>query len=90
MKLQRILLAVLISAILVLSLVSTVYAGDPHTGDVKGRPNQSCEDASTSTTPGNSANALGSAFNPDGISGTHYNETSQYDVACFQNSQPHP
>ena len=56
-----------------------------------GQPNQSCEDAGT--TPGQSANAPGSAFNPDGNAGTHYAgeqqqnsrnsaSVSQYDVAC--------
>lgn len=57
------------------------------------------------TTPGNAVNANGSPFNPNGVSGgvyagnpgtasaTHSNSThavSQYDVACFQNSQTHP
>jgi hypothetical protein len=32
--------------------------------------------------PGNSITAPGSAFNPDGVSGKVYSETSQYDVAC--------
>jgi len=58
-----------------------------------GQPNQSCEDQPSR--PGQSASAPGSAFNPDGIAGTHYagqqpqnsnnpNSVSQYDVACFQ------
>lgn len=61
-----------------------------------GQPNQSCE--TTGTTPGNSANAPGSAFNPDGRAGTQYAgekpqnsrntaSVSQYDVACVH--QPH-
>jgi len=48
--------------------------------------------------PGNAMNAPGSAFNPDGVAGTHYAgeqpqnsknpmSVSQYDVACFQVSQ---
>ena len=56
-------------------------------------------------TPGNAANANGSPFNPNGQAGTvyagnpgtasaeHANSThavSQYDIACFQNSQTHP
>jgi hypothetical protein len=32
--------------------------------------------------PGNSITAPGSAFNPNGVSGGVYSETSQYDVAC--------
>jgi dynein-related subfamily AAA family protein len=57
-----------------------------------GPPSQSCQDLGL-TTPGNSANSPGSPFNepsgsnPGGIGGQHYSETSQYDVACFQQSQ---
>jgi hypothetical protein len=61
-----------------------------------GQPNQSCE--TTGTTPGRSASAPGSAFNPDGKAGTQYAgekpqnsrntaSVSQYDVACA--NQPH-
>ena len=63
-----------------------------------GQPNQSCEDHPSP--PGNSSTAPGSAFNPDGIAGTHYageqpqnsnnpNSVSQYDVACYQMSIHH-
>jgi hypothetical protein len=56
-----------------------------------GQPDASCEDAGTP--PGNSADAPGSAFNPDGNAGSHYAgeqpqnsrntaSVSQYDVAC--------
>lgn len=56
-----------------------------------GQPNKSCE--TTPNTPGNSATAPGSAFNPDGKAGTVYAgeqpqnsrntaSVSQYDVAC--------
>jgi hypothetical protein len=58
-----------------------------------GQPGQSCQQQTS--TPGNSANAPGSAFNPNGVAGTVYagtqpqnsnnpNSVSQYDVACFQ------
>jgi hypothetical protein len=61
-----------------------------------GQPNQSCED--TPNTPGNSAMAPGSAFNPDGTAGTKYAgqqpqnsrnsaSVSQYDVACARPSK---
>jgi len=61
-----------------------------------GQPNQSCEQQPN--TPGRSASARGSAFNPDGIAGTVYageqtqNSTnplsvSQYDVACAKVSR---
>ena len=61
-----------------------------------GQPNVECEDFGTH--PGNSASAPGSPFNEDGVAGTKYAGTqpqnsknphsnSQYDVACFQQSQ---
>ncbi len=60
-----------------------------------GQPNQSCQ--VTTVTPGNAANASGSAFNPNGTAGMVYagqqpqnsnnpNSVSQYDVACYQNT----
>lgn len=72
------------------------FATNPHSGGTKGQPNCSCE--STPSTPGNAAQAPGSAFNPNGNAGTHYAGTqpqnsknpksvAQYDVACFQQSQ---
>jgi hypothetical protein len=78
---------------------STNGAGWDHTNSpahATGQPNQSCE--ATGTTPGKSANAAGSAFNPDGKAGTQYAgekpqnsrntaSVSQYDVACAH--QPH-
>lgn len=59
-----------------------------------GQPGASCE--ATPNQPGNSISAPGSAFNPDGISGTKYageqpqnsinpHSVSQYDVACARN-----
>jgi hypothetical protein len=61
-----------------------------------GPPNQSCQDieATGGTTPGHAASSPGSPFNEPGINspnggigGQHYNETSQYDVACYHVSQ---
>ena len=60
-----------------------------------GLPSQSCQDitAAGGRTPGHAANSPGSPFNepsgnnPGGTGGQHYNETSQYDVACFQVSR---
>ena len=57
------------------------------------KPNQSCQ--SWPSTPGNSTNAPGSAFNTSGTAGGNYagqqpqnsnnpNAVSQYDVACYQ------
>lgn len=82
-------------ALLVLALpLGTAFAASPGT---MGQPNQSCQEQPR--TPGMSASAPGSAFNPDGKAGTVYAGTqpqnsnnpmsvSQYDVACFQVSQP--
>jgi hypothetical protein len=60
-----------------------------------GLPSQSCQDivAAGGTEPGNSPLSPGSPFNEPtstsngGIGGQNYNETSQYDVACYQVSQ---
>ena len=60
-----------------------------------GQPNQTCGSATAPNTPGGSATAPGSAFNPNGKSGTVYAgeqpqnskntaSVSQYDVACFE------
>lgn len=59
-----------------------------------GQPNQSCGSATAPNTPGNAAQAPGSAFNPNGQAGSVYAgeqpqnsrntaSVSQYDVACF-------
>ena len=56
-----------------------------------GPPSQSCQDLGL-TTPGGAANSPGSPFNEPsstsagGTGGSHYNQMSQYDVACFQQS----
>jgi len=76
------------------------WATDPHSGGSTGQPSQSCE--AEPMTPGHAASAPGSPFNPDGHAGTQYAgekplpngdtknpmAVSQYDVACFQVSQP--
>jgi hypothetical protein len=58
-----------------------------------GLPSQSCQEieGEGGRTPGNASGSPGSPFNePEintekgGTGGQHYNETSQYDVACFQ------
>ena len=60
-----------------------------------GQPNQSCGSPTAPNTPGNSASAPGSAFNPTGQAGSVYAgeqpqnsgnpaSVSQYDVACFR------
>jgi len=78
-----------LGAALVLQAGAAVAAANP---SGHGLPLQSCQDitAAGGTVPGHSAGSPGSPFNepsgnnPGGIGGQHYNETSQYDVACFQ------
>lgn len=73
-----------------LSSTTTTQKGPSLTG----QPNQSCGSLTAPNTPGNSALAPGSAFNPAGIAGTVYAgqqpqnsrntaSVSQYDAACF-------
>ena len=93
-------IGILILLVVVLSLVLASTALADSTG-TQGQPNQSCGSSTAPNTPGNAASAPGSAFNPNGQAGSVYageqpqnsqnpNSVSQYDVACFQNSQPHP
>lgn len=92
-RLPALSMVVVLIAVLVLVPMSSVFAASPGGG---GQPNQSCEDIPMQ--PGHSISAPGSAFNPDGVSGTVYageqpqnsknpKSVSQYDVACFQQSQ---
>jgi hypothetical protein len=70
--------------------------GHTHSGNAAGQPGADCEllvENQQGSTPGNSASAPGSAFNPDGNAGAHYAgeqpqnsrnsaSVSQYDAAC--------
>jgi opacity protein-like surface antigen len=86
--------AALLAAILTLAAAApAVAAGNP---SGTGLPSQSCQDIETAggSTPGHASSSPGSPFNEPGINSTdggvggqHYNETSQYDVACYQVSQ---
>lgn len=87
-------LVLILAALLSVLPLAGVFAAS--TGN-HGQPNQSCQ--SQPMTPGMSAGAPGSAFNTSGVAGTVYAGTqpqnsnnpmsvSQYDVACFQVSQP--
>ena len=66
-----------------------------------GAPGTTCGDSNATSTPGNAANA-NSPFNEDGNAGLHYagnpgtsslehsnspHAVSQYDIACFQQTQ---
>ncbi len=82
--------------------VTSVFAASPAT---QGQPGQTCLSSTAPNEPGQAASAPGSAFNEtgpgtagtvyagNGVSATTANSdhaVSQYDVACFQVSQPHP
>lgn len=93
---RKVIFITAVMLVLTVLLTGIAFADNPGTG---GQPNQSCE--VTTTTPGQAASAPGSAFNPGGVAGSVYageqpqnsnntHSVSQYDVACFQNSQPHP
>jgi hypothetical protein len=87
--LRKLLAATAIITVLSLGLVGIAFADNPGT---QGPPSQSCGSPTALNTPGggNSANSPGSPFQ-GGVADSHYNVAkSQYDVACFQNSQPHP
>jgi len=88
--LRKLVLAVTLSGAIILGGASAAFADS--TGNT-GQPNQSCQ--AQPSTPGNAATAPGSAFNTNGVAGSHYAGTqpqnsknptsvSQYDVACFQ------
>ena len=70
-----------------------------------GAPGTTCGSPGATATPGNSSSAGGSPFNPNGTAGTVYagnpgtaslananspKAVSQYDIACFQVTPPHP
>jgi hypothetical protein len=84
----------LLTGFLVMTGAAPAFAAGNPAGT--GLPSQSCQDieAAGGTTPGNSSSSPGSPFNEPGINSTaggiggqHYNETSQYDVACYHVSQ---
>jgi hypothetical protein len=90
----RNLVAVLAAAVALAIPAGALAAANP---SGSGPPSQSCQDieAAGGTTPGQSASSPGSPFNEPGINspnggtgGQNYSESSQYDVACFQVSQP--
>jgi hypothetical protein len=88
--LRKLLAAAAIASVLLLGLEGMAFAANPGT---QGPPSQSCGSATASNTPGggNSTNSPGSPFQ-GGVADSRYNVAkSQYDVACFQVSQPgHP
>src|SRR5437870_2933698 len=96
---KRLIAAALIAAALVVPPAASALADGNPSGT--GQPNQSCQNQPSS--PGNASSAPGSAFNENGgTAGSVYagspgtpsaangngNAVSQYDVACYQVSQP--
>ncbi len=88
---RRSLLCLLVIVGFTLGLTGPASAANPP--GPGGPPNQSCEELEPNT-PGHAASSPGAPFNEPGInsvdggiSGQHYSESSQYDVACFQVAQ---
>ncbi|HXV04884.1 MAG TPA: hypothetical protein VFP23_03155 [Solirubrobacterales bacterium] len=88
---RRLLIAAIVAAFIVGVFVPAAYAGSGNPSG-SGPPSQSCQEieAAGGTVPGHSSSSPGSPFNePElnsekgGIGGQHYNEMSQYDVACY-------
>ena len=88
---RRLLLAATISALVLGVFVPSALAGGGNPAG-KGPPSRSCQEieAEGGRVPGLSSSSPGSPFNePEinseegGTGGQHYNEKSQYDVACF-------
>jgi hypothetical protein len=88
---------------LFLASTGATLAANTHTGGSTGQPSQHCGNMNALSSPGNASGAPGSVFNSGGVAGLHYagnpdthslisnnpKAVSQYDVACFQVSQPH-
>jgi hypothetical protein len=98
---KLIMAAVCLPAIVVASVITAAAAVSPTTGQ-PGAPTNTCG-TNNPVTPGGSAGAPGSVFNPSGQAGTvyagnpdtasfnHSNSTvavSQYDTACVRLSHP--
>jgi len=69
-----------------IGLVGTAPAVAASNPNGTGLPSQDCGDLGTF--PGHTTTSPGSPFNEGvGTGGLHYNEISQYDVACYQVGQ---
>jgi hypothetical protein len=81
---RRAFIAAVFAAALGLSGTAPAVAAPNPSGT--GLPSQDCGELGTF--PGHTTTSPGSPFNEGvGTGGLHYNETSQYDVACFQVGQ---
>ena len=92
---RRLLFVVPCTVTVFMGIAGPAWAADPHsTSTPTGQPSQSCQSFSSTTRPGTSYLSPGSPFNEPGnvnslaggTGGAHYSESSQYDVACFQQS----
>lgn len=78
---------------------TSLAATSPNGPGQPGAPGTTCGSMDANATPGNTATANGSPFNPAGVSGANYagstgtpsaanaastHAISQYDIACFQ------
>jgi hypothetical protein len=91
-------IAAIVAALALAALAPAAYAGKGNPSGT-GLPSRSCqtielEEGGTAPGNGHAAASPGSPFNePEinseegGTGGQHYNETSQYDVACYHVSQ---
>jgi hypothetical protein len=99
---RKLLVALVTLSVLAFSVAGLALAADPHSpGNPTGQPSQSCQAEPNAPGGGNRANSPGSPF-AGASSANNYagsqpqnsknpKSVSQYDVACFQNSQPgHP
>ena len=95
MRLTKLVVPAAAAAMFVTVSAAPALADNPHSmSSPTGQPSQSCQSYSPTTRPGNSYQSPGSPFNEMGINstnggngGNHYSESSQYDVACFQQAQ---
>jgi hypothetical protein len=95
---KRMITVAAIVGALLLPTAGTALAADPHTLGSTGQPSQSCQ--TTPPFPGKTGTSPGSAFNGSagsvyanpgsrgGLSSGNSQVVAQYDVACFQLSQP--
>ena len=99
---RKLLVALTVLGVTAFSAAGVAFAADPHSiSNPTGQPSQSCQAEPNVPGGGNRANSPGSPF-AGASSANHYagsqpqnsrnpKSVSQYDVACFQNSQPgHP
>lgn len=96
---KRLIVLTLVAGALMVPSARTALAANPHTSSPTGQPNQSCQDTAPPAFPGHTVSSPGSAFNGSagnvyanptsqgGISSSNVHVASQYDVACFQQTQ---